>query len=120
MTNKQQATLFDGFDVDPTDDTQPTGGSPAQEIPALRKDRIHSKSDGYREYMLPTCDDHAINPSFARAFAMPKRVRGWAGKCSRKGCSRDATRWLVVDLSEAVFGYSEEDPKWKNIREGKP
>ena len=106
--------------MDATDDTLPTGGSPAQEIPALRKDRIHSKSDGYREYMLPTCDDHAINPSFARAFAMPKRVRVWAGKSSRKGCTRDATRWLVVDLSEAVFGYSEDDPKWKNIREGKP
>mgnify|MGYP001575509226 CR=1 FL=1 len=56
------------------------------------------------EYMLPVCEKHCINLSFTRDFNLPKRVRHIWPRCSKKNCYADATRWLVVDLKEAVFG----------------
>ena len=60
-----------------------------------------------REYLLPVCDKHQIHLSFVRGFfKMPKHWRGppLMVRCTKRNCVRPADHWLVIEMSEGVFG----------------
>jgi len=62
-----------------------------------------AKAGRNRTYHLPVCDRHELHLSFTRGFGMP---RHWRGKvqCVKTNCTRQATRWLIVEVMEAVLG----------------
>ncbi|MDG7023018.1 MAG: hypothetical protein JRN45_00695 [Nitrososphaerota archaeon] len=56
-----------------------------------------------REFMLPVCRDHVVHLSFTRDFYQPKHWRKKL-KCAKRNCPNDAEWWLVIEVTEEVFG----------------
>lgn len=61
---------------------------------------------GKQVYYIGVCERHLLNESFVLKSYRSKMPAHWrinkAG-CAHSNCYRDATDWLIVDLSEATF-----------------
>ncbi len=69
-----------------------------------------------RTYHLPVCEDHQLHLSFVKDYKMPKH---WLNRsrCAKTNCTKDADHWLVIEVTEEVFGGGPSPRKLTHIQE---